>query len=158
MMTPAELKTLREAVGLSVPDLAELASVQERTVRYWESGRNQVPPDVEALVLGIDQQLDALAAQVMTVVREQIAAHGGQPEDIVLLRYRENADLWHFRPDFKPLPTTTHGALLARCRAALADLHVKTRIVYMEPQAYGQWLDGRKDSEALRSEWAALQG
>lgn len=156
-MTPAELKTMREAVGLSVPDLAALVNVQERTVRYWESGRNAVPEDVSSMVLGVDRQLDALVDQVMGVVREHIAAQGGEPEDIVLLRYRENADLWHFLPDFKPLPTTTHGALLARCRAALADLHVKTRIVYMEPQAYGQWLDGRKDSEILRSEWAAVQ-
>lgn len=156
-MNPAELKTMREAVGLSVPDLAALTNVQERTVRYWEAGRNHVPPDVKALVLGIDQQLDYLVDQVRAVVRGQIAGHGGSPADIVLLRYRENADLWHFLPDFKPLPTTTHGALLARCRAALADLHVKTRIVYMEPQAYAQWMDGRKDSEALRSEWAALQ-
>lgn len=153
-MSPAELKTLREAVGLSVPDLAALASVQERSVRYWESGRSQVPEDVAAMVLGIDAQLDALAAQTLAFVRDVVKTQG-LPEDITLLRYRENADLWHFRPDFKPLPTTTHGALLARCRAALADLHVKTRIVYMEPQAYGQWLEGRVDSEVLRSEWAA---
>lgn len=155
-MTPAELKTMREAVGLSVPDLAALADVQERTVRYWESGRNSVPDDVAAMVLGVDNQLSTLAAQTLTLVREVIDQHG-RPEDITLLRYRENADLWHFRPDFKPLPTTTHGALLARCRAALDDLHVKTRIVYMEPQVYGQWLEGRKDSEMLRSEWAASQ-
>lgn len=69
----------------------------------------------------------------------------------------ENADLWHFRPDFKPLPTTTHGALLAKCRAALADLHIQTRIVYMEPAAYHQCLDKRADSETTRSEWAAFQ-
>lgn len=155
-MTPAELKTIREAVGLSVPDLAALAHVQERTVRYWESGRNAVPADVCAMVLAIDKQLADLTAQTLLFVRELIDKQG-QPENITLLRYRENSDLWHFRPDFKPLPATTHGALLARCRAALADLHVATRIVYMEPQAYAAWLDGRVDSETIRSEWAVLQ-
>lgn len=154
-MTAAELKTLREAVGLSVPDLAALANVQERSVRYWESGRSAAPADVAAMVSNLDAHLDTLTGHVVDLVREAMAQQGGAPESITLLRYRENADLWHYRPDFKPLPTTTHGALLARCRAALADLHVKTRIVYMEPQAYAQWLAGRADSEALRSEWAA---
>ncbi len=156
-MTPAELKTMREAVGLSVPDLAALAGVQDRSVRYWESGRNAVPADVAAMVEGLDARLDGLTGQLVAVVRDLISRRGSAPEEITLLRYRENADLWHFRPDLKPYPATTHGALLARCRAALADLHVKTRIVYMEPQAYAQWLTGRADSETARSEWAALQ-
>jgi transcriptional regulator with XRE-family HTH domain len=157
-MTPAELKTIREAVGLSVPDLAALAGVQERSVRYWESGRSAVPDDVASIVTRLDQQLAGTTRQLVDLVREQIQAMGGQaPADIVLLRYRENADLWRFRPDMKPFPTATHGALLARCRAGLADLHVKTRIVYMEPDAYNQWLAGREDGDALRSEWAALQ-
>jgi transcriptional regulator with XRE-family HTH domain len=156
-MTGADLKTIREACGLSVPDFAALASVQERTVRYWESGRNAVPQDVQDLVLGIDTRLDAARDELMAAVRAAIAQQGAAPEDIVLLRYRENADLWHFRPDFKPLPATCHGALLARCRAALADLHVTTRLVYMDPQAYAQWLAGREDSETMRSAWACEQ-
>lgn len=156
-MLPAELKTIREAVGLSVPDLAALAGVQERSVRYWESGRNAVPEEVAALVQSLDDRLQAMACHAVEVVRSLIAQHGAAPESITLLRYRENADLWHYMPDFKPLPVTTHGALLARCRAALADLHVGTRIVYMDPQAYALWLDGRADGQALRSEWAGLQ-
>jgi transcriptional regulator with XRE-family HTH domain len=156
-MTPAELKTIREAVGLAVPDLAALADVQERTVRYWESGRNVVPDDVAQMALDLDARLDDLVAELVAFVKDAISLRGGAPEDIALLRYRENADLWHFRPDFRPLPTTTHAALLARSRAALADLHVKTRIVYMDPQAYARWLDGRADSELARSVWAGLQ-
>jgi len=156
-MTPAELKTIREAVGLSVPDLAALAGVQERTVRYWESGRTAVPDDVQALVLRLDDLLAQQAQHAVAVVREQAQAMGSMPESITLLRYRETDDLWHYRPDFRPLPVTTHAALLARCRAALADLHVQTRIVYMEPQQYQQWLAGRADSEAMRAAWAAEQ-
>lgn len=155
-MTSAELKTMREAVGLTVPELAALADVQERTVRYWESGRNQVPEDVTDLVSRIDAMLNSLVAQTVDLVRSKIKAHG-KPIGITLLRYRENADLWRFRPDFKPLPTTTHGALLARTRAALADLHVETRIVYMESSAYSTWLDGKPDTESTRSIWAAQQ-
>ena len=156
-MTPATLKTMREAIGLTAADLAALAGVQERTLRYWESGRISVPQDVADLVTRIDAMLTSIAVEAVATAREQIAANGGRPESISLLRYRENADLWHYRPDFKPLPTTTHAALLARTRAALADLPVKTVIVYMDAQAYAQWLGGRADSEALRLEWADAQ-
>lgn len=156
-MTAAELKTLREAIGLTVPDLAALAGVQERTVRYWESGRNAVPDDVAAQVEAIDQRLTDMAAAAMRQVRETAAAQGGLPASVVLVRYRENADLWRCHPGFRPLPVTTHAALLARTRAALADLHVRSVIQYMEPAQYAQWLAGRPDSEAMRSAWAAEQ-
>ena len=47
-MTPAELKTVREACGLPQSWLAHRAQVNERTVRYWESGKSSVPDDVAA--------------------------------------------------------------------------------------------------------------
>lgn len=156
-MTPAELKTIREAIGLTVPDLAAIAGVQERTVRYWESGRSAVPDDVAAQVEAIDHRLTDMAAAALRQVREATAEHGAAPQSIVLVRYRENADLWHYHPGFRPLPVTTHAALLARTRAALADLHVRMVIQYLNPAEYSQWLAGRPDSEAMRSAWAAEQ-
>lgn len=55
-MTPAELKTLRESLGLPVQWLAERANVQRRSVEYWEAGRSKVPDDVAELMLQIDAQ------------------------------------------------------------------------------------------------------
>jgi transcriptional regulator with XRE-family HTH domain len=157
-MTSAELKTMREAIGLSVPELAAFANnVQERTVRYWESGRNQVPEDVERLVMNISQLLDLRAIELAESIRELIKLDGPLEGPFVLIRYKENADLWHFEPQWKSLPTTAYGAFLTRCRVALADLDVATRIVYMDPQAYSEWLDGRQDELALRMSWAILQ-
>jgi len=157
-MTPAELKTMREAIGLSVPELAAFANnVQERTVRYWESGRNQVPQDVETLVMDISQLLDARANELADGIRELIKLNGPLEGPFVLIRYKENADMWHFEPEWRSWPTTTHGAFLYRCCVALADLGVATRIVYMDPQAYSQWLDGRQDELATRMSWAMLQ-
>ena len=40
-MTSAELKTLRESLGLPVQWLAERANVQRRSVEYWEAGRSK---------------------------------------------------------------------------------------------------------------------
>jgi len=37
-MSGATLKTIREALGLSVPWFAQFCSVQERTVRHWSLG------------------------------------------------------------------------------------------------------------------------
>ena len=53
-MTPAELKTIRESLGLTVQWLADRAGVKLRTVQYWESGRSGVPADVSELLLRID--------------------------------------------------------------------------------------------------------
>lgn len=124
-MTPAELKTIREAISLSVPDLAALAGVHERTVRYWESGRYTVSADVAAQVEAIDRQLTSMAAAALQQVRALAAEQGALPAEVVLVRYRENADLWHYHPGFRPLPASAHAAMLARTRAALADLYVR---------------------------------
>lgn len=156
-MTPAELKTTREACGLSVPDLAALAGVQERTVRYWESGHTAVPDDVAETVQRIDAMLTQAADQAVAQVRELQAQHGSVPEEIVLLRYPSTADLHLYQPEMRPLPATCHAAMLYRTRSALADLHVPSRIIYMDPAAYSAWLGRRKDTEAQRSAWAALQ-
>lgn len=156
-MTPAELKTLREACGLAVADLAAMAGVQERTVRYWESGHTAVPADVADQIDAIDRRLTEMAMAAVQQVRDIAAQHGALPESVALVRYREGADLWQHQPEFRPLPVTTHAALLARARAALADLHVKTTIVYLDPAAYNRWRAGRPDSAAMRSAWAAEQ-
>ena len=63
-MTPAELKTIREACGLSQAWLAQRAQVNERTVRYWESGKSTVPDDVATLVLDAAYEATLLAALI----------------------------------------------------------------------------------------------
>ena len=150
-MTGAEFKTIRETCGLSVQDFAKIIGVEERSIRYWESGK-QSPrsPDVAETLLNIDQQLDTTAKAVLQLVKSAPEL----PTEIVLLRYREDGDLWAAMPEWKPLPATCHAAGIARSRAALADLHVKTRIVYFEPDQYHQWLAGRDSSSSMRAAWA----
>jgi DNA-binding transcriptional regulator YiaG len=154
-MTGAEFKTIREACGLSVQDFSKIIAVEERTIRYWEAGK-QSPrsPDVAETLLSIDRQLDTTADAVLQLVKSAPE----KPAEIVLLRYREDGDLWSALPEWQPLPATCHAAGIARSRAALADLHVKTRIVYFEPDQYYQWLAGRESSSAMRAAWAAQVG
>ena len=150
-MTGAEFKTIREACGLSVQDFAKIVGVEERSIRYWESGK-QTPRtnDVANALLSIDAFLDQAADTVLQFVKSAPQL----PVNIVLLRYRENHDLWAAMPEWKPLPVTCHAAGIARSRAALADLHVKTRIVYFELDLYHRWLNERESSSQLRAVWA----
>lgn len=157
-MTPAELRTLREACGLSLPQLAALAGVQERTARYWESGQSGVPADVADVVLRLDAHLTLAAHQAVAVVADMARAHPGDAlAEIVFLRYRSDADLHRYRADMQGLPATAHAAIVYRTRAALAEQRIPCRIVYMVPEAYQAWLGDGVDSETQRAAWAGLQ-
>ena len=129
-MTPAELKTLRESLGLPVQWLAERANVQRRTVEYWEAGRSKVPADVAETILRIDAQFAEATRQALAVVDEQTAKQGQPPETVRLYRYRDDAELWAARPDMRGLPVTAHAALLARVRTALQERRQDVAIEY----------------------------
>jgi len=153
-MTAAELKTLRESLGLTTQWVADQASVQLRTAQYWEKGgRMAVPEDVAAMLTQIDDQFETVATQALVQVEASIAGNG-EPEEVVLIRYRNDQDLWRFHPEMKPLPATAHAAQLSRVRRALWGKSIHSMIEYMEPEAYFQWLGKRKDTEAMRSLWA----
>ena len=129
-MTPAELKTIRESLGLPVQWLAERANVQRRTVEYWEAGRSPVPADVAELILQIDAQFAEATRQALAVFDEQTARQGQPPETVRLYRYRDDAELWAARPDMRGLPVTAHAALLARVRTALQERRQDVAIEY----------------------------
>lgn len=162
-ITGAEFKTLREACGLSVPDMARLAvspktgqPVGERTVRYWESCAFDVPADVANLLRHLDASLTESARQAVEVVSKGMK---GDEVEVFLVRYRENEDLWVFRKDMKGLPATCHAALINRVRLALEAIGCRVVIVWMEPGEYSLWLKENKyeDDEARRAQWAGEQ-
>lgn len=129
-MTPAELKTNREALGLTVGWLAAQAGVGERTVRYWEAGRNQVPDDVAALIVRIESQTRTMVTNALAQVDQVIRAQGREPEAVDLRRYATDAELWRAHPGFKPLPATWHAVTLARIARALESRGIPSVIEY----------------------------
>lgn len=157
-MTPAELKTLRESLGLSQQWLADHADVRLRTVQYWEAGNSAVPDDVADMLDRIDLNINRTVQSTVDFIRGIISERGA-PECIDLVRYRTDGDLHHYRPDMIPFPASCHAALLARLRRELFKMGVVSRIVYMNPDDYDAWLvlSGMPDSEGARAEWAALQ-
>lgn len=156
-MTNAELKTLRESLGLPLQWVADQAHVRLRTAQYWEQGRNPVPGDVAQMMRRVDAHLWDIVAQAVAQVKAAADEAGSLPGQIDLVRYRTDADLWRYQPDFAPLPATCHGMMLSRVIHALEPLHVAIRIVYMQPETYESWLDDRADSAEMRAQWAAEQ-
>ncbi|MDD3757721.1 MAG: DUF1870 family protein [Advenella sp.] len=156
-MTPAEMKTIRESLGLSAQWVANQAGVKLRTVQYWESGRNAVPDDVAQMLIGIDGQLWGIVAQAVDQIRQAADEAGALPEQLDLIRYRKDEDLWHFQPEFSPLPATCHAMLLSRLIREIEPLKIPVRIIYMQSEKYILWLDGQADSADLRAEWASEQ-
>lgn len=126
-MTPAEMKTIRESLGLSAQWVADQAGVMLRTVQYWEAGRMSVPADVAKMLVEIDQRLENAVAQAVTEMSE-LSEKNGPPGDIELVRYRTDEDLWSAKPDMRPLPASTHAAMLARTRRAFLALGIPISI------------------------------
>ena len=119
-MNAAELKTLREACGLSQEWLAQRANVNQRTVRYWESGKSTVPDDAARIISELDVTLSRAAQEALTQARSLALVHG-KAETVTLFRYASDAELWARRKDMAGLPATCHAALLARARRLLID-------------------------------------
>lgn len=158
-MTGAEMRTLREALGLPVTWLAEQTGVQERTIRHWETGRNKVPADVAKLLRSIDANIETTVSQAVLQYVDGALTTNGAPEVVCLVRYRTDADLHTYQPGFAPLPATCHGVLLHRTLKALEARKANVRIVYLDPHAYKQWLakNNLEDGPAARAAWSTAQ-
>jgi len=127
-MHPAEFKTLREAVGLSISTLVNVVNVDERTLRKWESGKKQPPQGVVDSLEAIDALLNKTAAEIVAQHQESMK-NGGQ-QGVVLERFTKSEDLAAAYPAFAELPTTTFAVVLFRVRQKFIDLGVPVSIIY----------------------------
>lgn len=124
-MHPAEFKTLREAVGLSISTLVKVIDVDERSIRKWESGKKKLPQDVIDAVVAIDQLLTDTANLAFDEFQKT-------PKDSVILqRYIEEEDYLTAHPEFEGLPITTYGVALFRLRQKFMDANIPVSIEYI---------------------------
>jgi len=124
-MHPAEFKTLREAVGLSISTLVKVIDVDERSIRKWESGKKKLPKDVIEAVVAIDQLLTDTANLAFDEFQKT-------PKDSVILhRYIEEEDYLTAHPEFEGLPITTYGVALFRLRQKFMDANIPVSIEYI---------------------------
>ena len=156
VMTPAELKTYRETLGLPREWFAKKAGVEPRTVSYWESGKHKVPDDVAEMVNGIYRMCRNAADEAIKQV-SMFSEANSIPEQINLLRYKDEKDLWQCQPGFNGLPVSTHAAMLVMITYELRLMGITCAIVYFDAEKYKLWVGNRHDNAVARSEWAALQ-
>lgn len=104
-MTGAELKVVREWLGLTTRWLAEHLDVAERTVHRWENGDTTVPGFVQ--VAG--EQLEAATAVIVSAA----VAACKDARDPAILTYRTDKDYRAHHPD-QQWPASWHRAVVAR--------------------------------------------
>lgn len=156
-MNGSTLRTVREALGLSVPWFAGFCAVQERTVRHWESGRNTVPIAVAAAVREFEKASADLVTQIVDQVRDIIAEHGLPTKALPVMRYANDEDLNRYQPNMAGLPATFHAAAIARARWALeGTVEIEARM--LDAGAYEAWKrsTNQQDSPRLRMQFVAM--
>jgi len=114
-MTPAELKVVREFLGLSSAALAKYLGVSDRTVRHWEAGKYPVPDGVRIEI----EKLEAYTAQFVADVVEKLLDY----PDPVVVTYPTDEEYHAAHPEI-PLPASWHRAVIARVAQEVPGLSI----------------------------------
>ena len=114
-MTPAELKVVREFLGLSSAALAKYLGVSDRTVRHWEEGKYPIPDGVRLEI----EKLEAYTAEFVASVVEKLM----DIPDPVVVTYRTDKEYHAAHPE-TPLPASWHRAAIARVAQEVPGLSI----------------------------------
>ncbi|KUJ65460.1 hypothetical protein ACZ90_48050 [Streptomyces albus subsp. albus] len=121
-MTPAELKVVREFLGLTGDWLASHLGVSPRTVRHWEQGKYPIPDGVRLEV----EDLERRTGEFVSGIIEQLM----DLPDPGVLTYRDDAEYHAAHPEI-PFPASWNRAVVARVAQEVPGL----RIAYPDPAA-----------------------
>lgn len=149
-MNYTEFKLLRESLHLSRHDLAELWEINPRSVQRWDKGELDIPQNRQTQLYNYWVQVNNAVLRFKSLLEDLEGKHN-PADEIVLLAY----DAWSYDGDFEHYKM--HNALLCRCRELADNIGYTVRIVEFKPKDYECWLNGREDTQALRSQWASEQ-
>lgn len=137
-ISSAEFQTLRELCGYSREELADLMSIEVRTVRAWERPNGR-PVD------GAIDTLQATARRVCDLAERLLATN---PTALPRLR-----DLSAKSPYAEGFDACTWGAAVTQCVARRPDL----KVTWLMPELYAEWLraKGKEHDLASLNAWAA---
>lgn len=79
-MNNLELKAMRQSLGLTVTEAAELTQVSKRAFQYWESGKRLVPDDVDLYFFTLASNYTMVLEKMMADVQATTV----QPSDEVV--------------------------------------------------------------------------
>lgn len=117
-MAAAELRVVREYLGLTTRWLADHLAVAERSIHRWESGDPRYPiPDRVRLHV---EQLEARTADVVTATVDAC----NDARDPAILTYRTDQDYRVHHPE-QPWPASWHRAVAARVAQEVPGLAIE---------------------------------
>lgn len=115
-MTPAEMRVIREHLGLTGEWLAARLGVQGRSWRRWEAGTAPIPDGVR---IALEQLEDATARAVAQGVAQLLDA----PGDPAVYTYRTDEEFHDAHPEAE-YPASWHRALVARIAEQVPGLAI----------------------------------
>lgn len=115
-MSSAELRVVREHLGLTGEWLATQLGVQDRTWRRWEAGTQPVPEFVREYVERVEVATAEVVGQYVAALRDAT--------DVGILTYRRDEGLWAERADMEPYPASWHRAVCARVAQEVPGLEI----------------------------------
>jgi len=116
-MHPAELRVLRESMGLSAEWLGERFHESAETITAWESGETPIPEDIIEEMHELDYFVESMADEIVRDLR----AAGAKQSIYSVPRTDEDSP--------NELPASLWRAIGARVRILLPD----TELDYLEP-------------------------
>lgn len=114
-MTDAELRVIREFLGLSPEWLAAHLEVSARTVRHWEAGRYAIPDGVRLEVEDLERRTGEFIAGIVPQLLDL--------PDPGVITYRDDAEYHAAHPDV-PFPASWHRTVVARVALEVPGLAV----------------------------------
>lgn len=114
-MTDAELRVVREYLGLSPEWLAEHLGVSGRTVRHWEAGKYAIPDGVRLEIEDLEQRTAEFVDGVIKTLLDV--------PDPGVLTYRTDAEYHTAHPEI-PFTASWHRAVVARIAQEVPTLRI----------------------------------
>lgn len=122
-LTPAELKSQREYLGLSTAWIADRLVIGERRIQRMETGQETIPDAVIALIDEVQADAKKMVEQMVAVYRRKVKAAEGAPALLPTYRTDKISE-----EASKPYPSRFYRHVAAR----VADAAAGAIIVYSD--------------------------
>lgn len=114
-MTSAELRVVREFLGLTPEWLAAHLNVSARTVRHWEQGKYAIPDGVRLEIEDLERRTGEFVSGVIDALMDL--------PDPAVVTYRDDAEYHAVQPTIE-FPASWHRAVVARVAQEVPGLSV----------------------------------
>jgi hypothetical protein len=148
-MTPAELKTYREYLGIPVEWLKKMARVDRlNTIQHWER-RGTVPDDVSEAIHRLLRLSESKHDELLKVYSSSDLG-----DSVTLLKYKVLSDMPPGNGLWSELPVSMYSTVLGNLSKSIREAGKEVSIIYFDKSEYESWLGIRNDNDKSRAQWA----